>query len=806
MAKHLLTSLKARLTLLLAVGASVALILISVFGFIQLRRNFAQTQTGAMRLVHLLAREHQYIIQETQTLLTLLSELPEVLDRDVEASSALFARLVAQYPRYRNIAAIAPSGIVFASAISLSDNGPFDASDRLYFIRAVESKRFTIGEYQVSRVNEDAIIVFASPVYDKAGALQAVVVAVMELEWFNEYLAALGLPPGSVLNLIDKNGVMLARFPEGGSWVGRDLSASPVIRRLLAGGDVGSYREKGIDGVRRLYGAVRIQPDGSGMLYISAGIPTTAIAGETTTQLIAFLLVGILITVLVIAVAWIGSRRLLLLPLSELVHAVGQVAAGNYTVRTAQPGYPEEIASITSAFDALAETLGKRETQLEEGRKRLQKLNEELEEQNSILETILRTTPDHTYLLDPQMHILYAGHCGAQALGQEARRLIGKPWAQLGMPEELTEPLQSQCRQVFANGDRSSGEIACHPEAGKQVYEYSIDPVVEQMQTGDGVSSLLLTLREITHRKRMEEELVRVDRALRVLSGAGQVIVRATDEQTLFQQICRLSVAVGGYRLAWIGRAVGDEHNTVEILACYGPAEAYLQGLEVSWADGPLGQSPVGRALRTKRTMVSRDIAADPSFAPWRHRALEHGLCCSCALPLVIEEEMFGSLNIYAAEAEAFQAEELKLLESVADLLSHGVRLLRTRIQNRRTAKAVQRSKERYRLLLSELDVKVEQERTHLARELHDRLGQELTLIRLELLELKEQVDSAKAREGLAAAFRAVDEAITQTRSLTAALRPLSLDELSLSAAITSHVKQFAQRTDIACRLSGLPE
>ncbi|HAU37958.1 MAG TPA: hypothetical protein DCX07_09620 [Phycisphaerales bacterium] len=76
--------------------------------------------------------------------------------------------------------------------------------------------------------------------------------------------------------------------------------------------------------------------------------------------------------------------------------------------------------------------------------------------------------------------------------------------------------------------------------------------------------------RDITDRKKAEEELRRTNRALRTISDCNQALIRAADEQELLDTICRIVVDVGGYRMAWVGYAEQDHAKRVRPMAWAG--------------------------------------------------------------------------------------------------------------------------------------------------------------------------------------------------------------------------------------------
>ena len=107
-------------------------------------------------------------------------------------------------------------------------------------------------------------------------------------------------------------------------------------------------------------------------------------------------------------------------------------------------------------------------------------------------------------------------------------------------------------------------------------------------------------------------------------------------------------------------------------------------------------------------------------------------------------------------------------------------------------------SEDRYRRLSTHLQEGIEEERTRIAREVHDELGAALTAIRFELSGLKTagQVDAA-----VHSAIGRVDAAIRTTRRICSDLRPSLLDHMGLWAAIEWFVEDMASRCGIRCQV-----
>jgi PAS domain S-box-containing protein len=218
------------------------------------------------------------------------------------------------------------------------------------------------------------------------------------------------------------------------------------------------------------------------------------------------------------------------------------------------------------------------------------------------------------------------------------------------------------------------------------------------------------TYTDITSLKQTESELRRRNRALRAIRAASEALVHAIDEQDFMQELCCLIVQKAQYHLAWIGLAQFDAGRSVKVVAQCGDRTHYLDGLHISWEDGPLGRGPTGTAIRTMHDAISngiapdgvgirtgtplvvRDVQTDENFAPWRQRAMEMGYRSSIALPFAVDAVTFGTLNVYASEAHAFDEGEVDLLLNLVHDLAFGVKSLRDQMDNRRLRLAVEQT------------------------------------------------------------------------------------------------------------------
>ncbi len=191
-------------------------------------------------------------------------------------------------------------------------------------------------------------------------------------------------------------------------------------------------------------------------------------------------------------------------------------------------------------------------------------------------------------------------------------------------------------------------------------------------------------------RKRAEEALRRLNRELRAISNCNQTLLRATDEQSLLQEICRIVCEEAGCRLAWVGYAEHDEAKSVRPVAWTGAEEGYLASSGIRWADTDRGRGHTGEAIRSGKSCCIQDFATDPRMAPWREGLLQRGFRSGIALPLKDENDnAFGSLTIHSAQPNTFTPEEIRLLEELSGDMAFGIITLRSRAARKRAEQQV---------------------------------------------------------------------------------------------------------------------
>jgi len=124
--------------------------------------------------------------------------------------------------------------------------------------------------------------------------------------------------------------------------------------------------------------------------------------------------------------------------------------------------------------------------------------------------------------------------------------------------------------------------------------------------------------------------------------------------------------------------------------------------------------------------------------------------------------------------------------------------------ESKRAEEELQRSFDRLRALTAQLQSVREEERTMVAREIHDELGQALTAIKLDMTALVRELpaDQEPAVQRSQSILKRLDETIQSVQRISTHLRPGILDDLGLAAALEWAAEEFEARTGTRCRIS----
>jgi diguanylate cyclase (GGDEF)-like protein len=350
-----LSSLRLSLLLLVLLAVLPALALILSTAWEQRRQAISGTEEDALRLARVATADHQRLIEGARSLLIGLAQLSEVQMHNSEACTRLFAEVQKQFPLYASIGAVRPDGHVFCAARVRP--GYANVADQPFFQRTLASERFTVSGYLPDPVSGKPVLTLSYPAIDHAGQVWAVVFAALDLDWMAQLAEKAQLPRGTVVTVTDQAGLILARHPDRGNWVGKSVPRWPVVQAAQRGGGEGIVKGPGLRGTDRIFAFSPLSdPRGEPRAYVSVGIPRDAALADADRLLIRNLLWAGMVVVLVLAAAAIVSDLFILRRVGAVVRAARQLTAGDLAARATVRG-ADEIGVMAHTFNVMAARL-----------------------------------------------------------------------------------------------------------------------------------------------------------------------------------------------------------------------------------------------------------------------------------------------------------------------------------------------------------------------------------------------------------------------------------------------------------------
>jgi PAS domain S-box-containing protein len=312
-------------------------------------------------------------------------------------------------------------------------------------------------------------------------------------------------------------------------------------------------------------------------------------------------------------------------------------------------------------------------------------------------------------------------------------------------------------------------------------FEFSVDPVPEGI--------FVLTV-DITDRKRAMEELDRRNRELLTFHKISEIVLSPRTLEESYDEIVDEICAATGFPIAGIG--ILDDARQMILLRGQRrlPGESNRPLLEL-----PVDQSPSGVVIESGKPYILTHLLENTKF---RLSGLRRaGAQTFVGYPMKVGQKTIGCLNLIHTDNITVSDQMGRWIQSLANYVA-------VLTERKRAEEELRVSQEQLRALSLYTQSAIEEERKRIAREIHDELGQELSLLQLELGLLADQLPKsdkatlkkAKSMTGL------IDSSIRSVQRISTDLRPTLLDNLGLGAAVEWAVREFHKKTKIRCQVS----
>jgi PAS domain S-box-containing protein len=370
-----------------------------------------------------------------------------------------------------------------------------------------------------------------------------------------------------------------------------------------------------------------------------------------------------------------------------------------------------------------------------------------------------------------------------EILDRSEAELLGTTWQALTHPEDLLTELAFDARMLAGETHADQMEKRYVLPSGALVWAALS---VSLLRDAAGHPRYFLSeFQDITPRKQAEDALRQQAERLRLLHDIDQAIAAARSPGAIAEAALRRIRRLVPCQRASV-TLFDLEARVVTILAADGAGGSGL----ATGTRFPLEDEYDIERLRTGETDLTEDLRSISPATPVIEALKAEGLRSSVRIPLLSHEGLVGSLNLVADVPAAFRLDQVEIAREVADSLA-------VALQDARLFAEVVVARQRLQALSRRLVEVQEAERRHLARELHDEIGQTLTGLKL-TLETIGRMPPGAASARLGEARGLLDQLIARVRELSLDLRPAMLDDLGLRSALVWHFDRYREQTGVA--------
>lgn len=604
-------------------------------------RNQAQEQV--LSLVRVVALEHRTLVVSTRQLLSVLIQLPELHPERFSECNTLLARQLSLNPAYANLGVADANGDIFCSAVPVTT--PVNVSDRAWFTRAMQSREFSAGDYQIGRITGEAVIVYSYPLLDSGGQVSVVAFAALDLGWLDGIAKEVRLPLGGVYTIVDRLGTILARYPDNQEWVGKLAPENSVFTQALAKGGEGLTQAPGVDGVTRLYAYTPLYIDGIPAAYVFIGLPLSQVYAAANRTLIFNL--GILSGVILLGLlaAWLGGEVFLLRPIHNLLDATQRMAQGDLSARTGFSNGGSELGHLARAFDTMAESLESQYRQREEA-------SRALHESSEYLNSLINTIGDAIFTVSfPERRIEFVNQAVLDIFGYQPEEVIGRTARLFYADETSFIEYGLRLQAAVERGEHTlKSELELRRKDGRHLW----CEIHTTFLPSEAPKRVISVLRDITERKRHERQ---VEAQALVAQALGETLeLQPLLDRLLTAAIHAVPSAEKGFIL------LVDEQGVLRSRSLKGYTDPRVRNLAL-----PANIGYASRALSQRRPLIIADVSADPEIRYSGEIEELASVQSAIVVPLVIQERAIGVIALESSRRKAaFDEGDLNILSSMA--------------------------------------------------------------------------------------------------------------------------------------------
>ncbi|MEO5672026.1 MAG: PAS domain S-box protein [Ramlibacter sp.] len=424
--------LRAALTFLVLIAIAPVFAVVVQASVSEQQGRIQRAEASLRSVVELGAAHQERVVDGARQVLAAFAYSPPVIGDDAQACAAYLQKLQLNYPASLGaFGLLDPEGRLTCRAAPLAN--PVVSSDRLFFRRAVQTGRFSVGEFTVSRATGRPVLTFGLPVYRDGGqVLRGIAYLALDIGRADEHLRKLVLSPEVTLFVADARGIVIAARGANAAPAGSALPQE-FLRQAVASGAPKFEHSQAADGEMWLYGIQPVGRPDEGVLYVAAMMSSADLLSPTARRLYLQLGALGLITLLGAAAAWAFGDRVVARPIARLLERVDALRREElpYDARPAARRRFElrEMGELDGRFHDMARSLAERSVQRDGAMA-------EMAGQRALLESILESMAEGVLVIDNAGRFIHANAAahrimpGAAQLGRKKghARMSAEEW------------------------------------------------------------------------------------------------------------------------------------------------------------------------------------------------------------------------------------------------------------------------------------------------------------------------------------------------------------------------------------------
>ena len=361
-------SIRARL-IVLALVAMAPLMFERVRGLEAARaERTARAHVDVTELAQRGAEAQQEVVASVRALLQIVAHVYARMPFEAHDCNEYLSTLAGNVPWIVSLSVAGTNGQIRCSSEPMAIG--LNIADRSHFRQALQKREFALSDYFINVTHQAPSMYAAFPAIGSDGAIGAVVMASVNLQWIGKLATSAAERPGSSVLLVDGAGTLIAASANLQKFIGQRFADRIIVHDVLAH-DHGTMTGAGLDGVRRIFAYVRV-PWTQARLVV--GLDENAVHDRIDRAIgVAYLqLAGIGIFVLL--VTWFGGEQLIVRPIRSLVRTVARFGRGDLDARASRQRWAAEFEPLAAAFDDMADKLAAREEELHIANQHLEEL------------------------------------------------------------------------------------------------------------------------------------------------------------------------------------------------------------------------------------------------------------------------------------------------------------------------------------------------------------------------------------------------------------------------------------------------